>query len=207
MGVFGIPGVTETAGVLDQAALLERARGGDVRAFEILYRALSPRVYGVCLRLARDSAEAQDCTQDTFITAWQMLGEFRGDSAIGTWLHRIAVNEVLGRRRKEATEARHLKGVGAEPERRQDDSATLEDLERAIAKLPERARDVFVLRAVYGHTHEEIAGLLHVTVSTSKTHYLRARHLLAASLPGARDRRADDFTAERGDEGAAEAAE
>jgi RNA polymerase sigma-70 factor (ECF subfamily) len=199
MGVFGVPRVTETAAVLDQAALLERARGGDVRAFEILYRALSPRVYGVCLRLARDSAEAQDCTQDTFITAWQMLGEFRGDSAIGTWLHRIAVNEVLGRRRKQATEARHLKEFGAEPQRPQGDSATLEDLERAIAKLPERARDVFVLRAVYGHTHEEIAGLLHVTVSTSKTHYFRARHLLAASLPGARDR--------RGDEGAAEAAE
>jgi RNA polymerase sigma-70 factor (ECF subfamily) len=199
--------VTEKAAVLDQAALVERARGGDVRAFEILYRALSPRVYGVCLRLARDSAEAQDCTQDTFITAWQMLGEFRGDSAIGTWLHRIAVNEVLGRRRKQATEARHVKAVGAEPERPQGDSATLEDLERAIAKLPERARDVFVLRAVYGHTHEEIAELLHVTVSTSKTHYLRARHLLAASLPGARDRRADDIAKQRGDESAAEAAE
>jgi RNA polymerase sigma-70 factor (ECF subfamily) len=207
MSVFGAPAVKETAAVPDQAALLERARGGDVRAFELLYRMLSPRVYGLCLRLARDSAEAQDCTQDTFVTAWRMLGEFRGDAAIGTWLHRIAVNEVLGRRRKQATEARHLKAVGATPETPQGDSATLEDLERAIAKLPERARDVFVLRAVYGHTHEEIAGLLEVTVSTSKTHYLRARHLLAASLPGARDRNADEIAAARGAEGAAEAAE
>jgi RNA polymerase sigma-70 factor (ECF subfamily) len=192
---------------LEPAALLEQARSGDVRAFEGLYRALSPSVYGLCLRLARNSAEAQDCTQETFVIAWQRLGEFRGDSALGTWLHRIAVNEVLGRRRKQAIEARHLMAVGAQSPRTQGDPATLEDLERAIAKLPERARDVFVLRAVYGHTHEEIAGMLDVTVGTSKTHYFRARHLLAASLPGAENRGADELADERGDGGAVGAAD
>jgi RNA polymerase sigma-70 factor, ECF subfamily len=198
----------EGAATLEQAALLERARGGDVRAFESLYRTLSPRVYGLCLRLARDPAEAQDCTQETFVTAWQRLGEFRAESAIGTWLHRIAVNEVLGRRRRQAIEARHLKAVGTQPHHRtQGDSATLEDLERAIGQLPERARDVFVLRAIYGHTHEEIAGMLAVTVGTSKTHYFRARQLLAASLPDARARGADEIADERGDTGAAEAAD
>lgn len=196
----------ESEAVMEPAALLERARRGDVRAFESLYRALSPRVYGLCLRLARNAAEAQDCTQDTFVTAWQRLGEFRGESAIGTWLHRIAVNVVLGRRRKQAIEVRHLMAVGAEPRRTQGDPSILEDLERAIANLPERARDVFVLRAIYGHTHEEIAAMLDVTVGTSKTHYFRARHLLAASLPAAGNRGADDIAADR-DAGTAEAAE
>jgi RNA polymerase sigma-70 factor (ECF subfamily) len=188
---------------LEPGALLEQARSGDMRAFEGLYRAFSSRVYGLCLRLARNSAEAQDCTQETFVIAWQRLGEFRGESAIGTWLHRIAVNEVLGRRRRQATETRHLMAVGVQSHRAEGDSATLEDLERAIGKLPERARDVFVLRAVYGYTHEEIAGMLDVTVGTSKTHYFRARHLLAASLPGAANRGADEIGV--GEAGAVEA--
>jgi RNA polymerase sigma-70 factor, ECF subfamily len=191
----------------DQSAVLDRARGGDVRAFERLYRELSPRVYGVCLRLAKDTAEAQDCTQDTFVTAWRKLAEFRGDSAFGTWLHRIAVNEVLARRRRESTETRYLTAVSSEPRRAASDPATLEDLERAIAKLPERARDVFVLRAVYGHTHDEIATLLAVTVSTSKTQYLRARRLLMAALPGVRDGGADGGAVRLGDERGGDAAE
>lgn len=193
----------EGGATLEPKVLLEQARSGDVRAFEHLYRSLSPRVYGLCLRLARNTAEAQDCTQETFVIAWQRLGEFRGESALGTWLHRIALNEVLGRRRRQVTEARHLVAVGAESNRTHSDPATLEDLERAIAKLPERARDVFVLRAIYGYTHEEIGGLLDVTVGTSKTHYFRARQLLAALLPDARDRGADDV-GELGEAGAAD---
>ena len=129
-----------------------------MRAFETLYRALAPGVYGLCLRLARNAAEAQDCTQDTFVRAWQRLAEFRGESRFGTWLHRIAVNEVLGRRRHAAVEHRHLSAVDPAKRYTLDDSATLQDLEQAIARLPDRAREVFVLRAVYGYTHEEIAG-------------------------------------------------
>jgi len=168
----------------DEGALLAAARRGDTRAFEGLYRALAPSVYGFCLRLARDSAEAQDCLQETFVRAWQRLGDFRGESRIGTWLRRIALNEVLGRRRHRAVEHRHLAAIDPSKRRSLDDSATMQDLEDAIRRLPERARDVFVLRAIYGHTHEEIASLLGVTESTSKSQLHRARKLLIASLPG-----------------------
>jgi len=168
----------------DETGLLCAARSGDVRAFEALYRMLAPSVYGLCLRLARNCAEAQDCTQETFVRAWQRLGDFRGDSRFGTWLHRIAVNEVLGRRRHDAVEHRHLSAVDPGKRYSLDDSATLRDLEQAIGRLPDRAREVFVLRAVYGYTHEEIAALLSVTVSTSKTQHHRARKLLIAALPG-----------------------
>ena len=91
----------------EEAELVQSARDGDPRAFEHLYRRLAPSVYGLCLRVANNSAEAQDCTQDAFIRAWRQLAEFRGDSKFTTWLHRIAVNEVLGRKRRHAMEQRH----------------------------------------------------------------------------------------------------
>jgi RNA polymerase sigma-70 factor (ECF subfamily) len=174
----------QAAGRGDESALIAAARRGDTHAFEGLYRALAPSVYGFCLRLARDSAEAQDCAQETFVRAWQRLGEFRGDSRFGTWLHKIALNEVLGRRRHRAVEYRHLAAVDPAKSRSLDDSATMQDLEDAIRRLPERAREVFVLRAIYGYTHDEIAALLSVTESTSKSQFHRARKLLIASLPG-----------------------
>jgi RNA polymerase sigma-70 factor, ECF subfamily len=166
---------------VDETILIGNARDGDVRAFETIYRRHSPSVYGLCLRLARNAAEAQDCTQETFIRAWRRLAEFRGDSKLATWLHRIAVNEVLGRKRKAATEQRHLAAVDNASTTSRD-PATLEDLENAIAKLPERAREVFVLHAVYGYAHEEIATMLGVTEGTSKTQAHRARRQLAAAL-------------------------
>jgi RNA polymerase sigma-70 factor, ECF subfamily len=162
--------------------LIAAARGGDVRAFESLYRALSPAVYGLCLRLVRDPAEAQDCLQETFVRAWRRLAEFRGDSRLATWLHRIAVNEALARKRKTSTEQRHLSAVDSGKRYATNDPATLQDVERAIAKLPERAREVFVLHAIYGYAHEEVASMLAVTVGTSKTQLHRSRKLLAAML-------------------------
>jgi RNA polymerase sigma-70 factor, ECF subfamily len=185
--------VLQPPGQPDEHALLAAALRGDTRAFEGLYRALAPSVYGFCLRLARDTAEAQDCVQETFVRAWQRLGDFRGESRIGTWLHRIALNEVLGRRRHRAVEHRHLAAVDPSARRSHDDSATMQDLEEAIARLPERARDVFVLRAIYGYSHEEIASMLGVTEGTSKSQLHRARKLLIASLPGGY---ADDATDE-----------
>ena len=176
-----------TAATHDENALLAEARNGDTRAFESLYRTLAPSVYGLCLRLARDAAEAQDCVQETFVRAWQRLDEFRGESRLGTWLHRIALNEVLGRHRHRAVEQRHLSTIDPSKRYSLDDSATMQDLEEAIRRLPERAREVFVLRAIYGYTHEEIAAMLGVTVSTSKTQHHRARRLLMAALPGAEE--------------------
>src|ERR1700753_1479347 len=81
-------------------ALVQRACAGDVRAFERLYRDHVGRVYGLCLRMTRDPAIAEDCTQETFINAWKALGRFETRSSLATWLHRIAVNATLAKRRK-----------------------------------------------------------------------------------------------------------
>jgi RNA polymerase sigma-70 factor (ECF subfamily) len=166
----------------DEAALVESARGGDKQAFEALYRKHAGRVYGLCLRLAGCAAEAQDDTQETFVRAWQRLGEFRGDSALTTWLHRIALNEVIGRKRKESRARRHLASVAAAAERRSADAGVLGELERAIMRLPERARRVFVLHKIYGYTHQEVADMLNIAVGTCKAQVHRAHKLLADSL-------------------------
>lgn len=167
---------------LQDASLIEAAVRGDTAAFETLYRRHTGRVHGLCLRLTQNRADAQDCTQETFISAWRQLATFRGDSGFATWLHKIALNEVLGRKRRASTEVRHLEVVRRETKESHDGPAKLDELERAIGLLPERAREVFVLQKIYGYTHEETADLLNIAVGTCKAQVHRASRLLAEVL-------------------------
>ena len=169
----------------DEAERLRRARAGDAPAFESLYREHVGRVYAVCLRMTADPAQAEECTQRAFIQAWRRLGDFRGASRFGTWLHRIAVNEVLGSRRSANRDGALLRSVGDDGEAgdgMRNDAGIAMDLEQAIARLPERARHVFVLIAVHGYTHAEAAEMLGVTDGTCKAQYHRARGLLCEWL-------------------------
>ena len=90
---------------LSDGAMVAAARGGDMRAFERLYHLHSGKVMGLCLRMTRRRDVAEDCVQQTFIRAWRNLNAFEGRSAFGTWLHRIAVNEVLTQARNHGTRA------------------------------------------------------------------------------------------------------
>ena len=177
--------VSRTATLIpDEAAMLARARGGDSRAFEALYREHVNRVYGLCLRMTGNVSEAEDCTQEAFIKAWNKLDKFRGDSAFGTWMHRIAVNSVLGRIRKSKREQDRIQVVAetASSPASIGDSGELRDLSDAIDRLPEGARHVFVLNAVYGYSHEESSDMLGIAVGTTKAQLHRARRLLAQQL-------------------------
>lgn len=177
--------VPDTAmAVNDEAACITRAQRGDVRAFEALYRMHVDRVYGLCLRMTGNVSEAEDCAQEAFIQAWDKLDSFRGDSAFGTWLHRIAVNSVLGRMRKSKREHDRIRAVAetADAPVLTGDSGNLRDLSEAIDRLPEGARHVFVLSAVYGYSHEESSNMLGIAVGTSKAQLHRARRLLAQQL-------------------------
>ena len=168
----------------DEAALVARAQGGNARAFEALYRVHVDRVYGLCLRMTGNVGEAEDCTQEAFIQAWNKLDRFRGDSAFGTWIHRIAVNAVLGRIRKSKREQDRIKVVAEVTSSPASigDSGELRDLSDAIDRLPEGARHVFVLNAVYGYSHEESSDMLGIAVGTTKAQLHRARRLLAQQL-------------------------
>jgi RNA polymerase sigma-70 factor (ECF subfamily) len=160
--------------------LLNSARDGDQREFEAFYRATCGTVYGLCLRLTANPTVAEECVQQTFIQAWRNLTGFRGDSAVTTWLHRIAINEVRGHYRREA---RHDVSSSDEdqPALTTDHGRSI-DLERAIATLPERARAVFVLVGIYGYPHDQTAAMLDIAVGTSKAHYHHARRQLRKEL-------------------------
>ena len=170
--------------VANEEAWIRRAQRSDARAFEALYRLHVDKVYGLCLRMTGNVSEAEDCTQDAFIQAWNKMMKFRGDSAFSTWLHRIAVNTVLGRIRKSKREQDRVQAVNDVYTTRVDtgDSGELRDLAEAIDRLPERARHIFVLHAVYGYSHDEAAAMLGIAAGTSKAQLHRARRLLAQQL-------------------------
>ncbi|MGD2071078.1 MAG: RNA polymerase sigma factor [Gemmatimonadota bacterium] len=160
------------------------AKAGDPRAFERLYRANEARIHSLVRRMV-GSGPADDLTQEVFIRAWEKLGTFRGDAAFGTWLHRLAVNLILSRRKTlRRREARTVDGEGRierfEARRSRPDIAM--DLEDAVEDLPDGARQVFVLYDVEGYSHGEIAGMLEVSVGTSKSQLHRARMLLREAL-------------------------
>jgi len=172
------------APVAQEDAFIERARRRDGRAFEALYRLHVDKVYGLCLRMTGNVAEAEDCTQEAFIQAWDKMRKFRGDSAFSTWLHRIAVNAVLGRIRKSKREQERLQVAGEMQSApvATGDTGELRDLAEAVGRLPEGARHVFVLHAVYGYSHDEAADMLGIAAGTSKAQLHRARRLLAQQL-------------------------
>ena len=160
---------------------LAGARRGDTHAFERLYKAYVGRIYGLCLRMTANRAIAEDCTQETFINAWKGLKDFESRSAFGTWLHRIAVNSVLGRARRGEFEMRHEPDDAAPvPDSLivPNDELAVEDLETMLGRLPGGARSVVVLYGVYGYSHEETAQMLGIAVGTCKAQLHRARHLL-----------------------------
>ena len=181
--------VTDKPAGNSEELLVERARQADSRAFETLYRAHSGRVYGLCLRMTGNAAEAEDCAQEAFIQAWNKLSSFRGDASFGTWIHRVAVNVVLGRMRSARREHDRIEAVSdVHPVRESiGDSGGVQDIEEALARLPSGARHVFVLHAVYGYSHEETGRMLDIAAGTSKAHLHRAKRLLKQQLEPASD--------------------
>jgi RNA polymerase sigma-70 factor (ECF subfamily) len=147
-------------------------------------------VYALCLRLAADPVVARDLTQDTFVRAWEALPRFRADASITTWLHRIAVNAMLERRRGERRRAARVSLVDDEEDGDAQiggvvlapDVATAVDLERAIGALPPGVRRAFVLHDVEGYTHEEIATMTGLAAGTLRAQLHRARQLLKRAL-------------------------
>jgi RNA polymerase sigma-70 factor (ECF subfamily) len=175
-----------TPSLSDDVALAAR---GDRRAFERLYRTHADRVFTLCTRMTGDRQRAEELTQDVFVRVWEKLGQFRGESAFGTWLHRMAVNVVLNDRQTEKRRHdRYDDGIGDPDQLPHGDVRSLPvpglsiDLEAAIATLPPGAKKVFVLHDVEGYTHEEIAGMLGVTAGGCKAQLHRARMLLREAL-------------------------
>jgi len=174
----------------DSASLVALAARGDVNAFERLYARSAGRVYAVCVRMTGDPQRAREFTHDAFVRAWERLSTFRGEAAFDTWMHRLAVNVVLTAMRGERRREARLVATADEPSAESDvtlsqpapDVETRIDLERAIAALPQRAREVFVLHDVEGYRHEEIADRLDLQPSSVRAQLHRARRLIMRML-------------------------
>jgi len=176
---------TPTSYVADPDVAL--AAAGDRHAFERLYRQHVTRVFSLCARMVTDRTRAEELTQDVFVRAGEKLHLFRGESAFGTWLHRMTVNVVLNARKSEGRSRSRFEddeegdGIDTLPSRPHAPGDRM-DLEAAIAKLPPGARRVFTLHDVEGYKHEEIAEMLGVTSGATKAQLHRARLLLREAL-------------------------
>ena len=180
--------------------LVELVRGGDGLAFRAIMQRYNQRLYRVARGIVRDEAEAEDVVQEAYVRAFAALGEFRGESALGTWLTRIVLNEALGRmRRRRPTEeldaldrafengdSRVVMFPGIQASPNPEVAAARAEvrrlLERAIDDLPEPFRLVFVMRDIEEMSIEETAANLDIRPETVKTRLHRARRLLRKGL-------------------------
>ena len=179
-----------------EAEAIRRAQRGDANAFELLYRLHSSRVFALCLRMLKNTAEAEDLTQETFLTVFRALGTFRGHSAFSSWLHRVTINRVLMHlRRKPLTDAsleeiiRSGEESGSPRKELRHFDLRLKGLtdrlsiQKAIAQLPARLKGTFLLFDLYGCEHGEIAEILACSTGASKSRLHKARRRLRELLP------------------------
>ena len=172
---------------------VEKARDGDQLAFEKLYRSHCDRIFALCWRMCGgDKGLAEDMVQEAFVRAWNKLDLFRGESKFGTWLHRVTVNVVLSDRRIRVKRMQRERELGDDIERtlvgdRDVFAGLRDDLESAIAGLPERARTVLVLYDIEGYQHKEIAEMTGMAVGSSKAQLHRARKLVREVLKDPED--------------------
>jgi RNA polymerase sigma-70 factor (ECF subfamily) len=167
----------------DDAVEVTLAAAGDAHAFERLYRRHATRIYNLVRRMYGVD-DAEEVTQDVFVRAWEKLATFRGESAFSTWLHRVAVNVVLGRRESRGRQHARLAEGDAYIEMARAPRSTPEeamDLGTPFT-TPDGARQIFVLHDIEGYRHEEIADLLGLATGTSKSQLHRARMALRAYL-------------------------
>ena len=163
--------------------LTKAAAKGNMAAFEEIYNRHHRRVYSICLRMLKNTTEAEDLTQDVFIQLHRKIGSFRGDSAFTTWLHRLTVNQVLMHFRKRNVKFEKTTEEGETPVQivsgtqnpRKMPVVDKIAIENAIEKLPDGYRKVFVLHDVEGYEHEEVARILGCSVGTSKSQLHKAR--------------------------------
>jgi RNA polymerase sigma-70 factor (ECF subfamily) len=174
----------------EDSALVERCRSGDLGAFEELYRAHAGKLFSVACRMLGNPADAEDLLQEIFLSAHRKLDSFRGESALGTWLYRLATNHCLDYLRSRAARTNQVTDA------LEDDAGPFEpgaqtlaeqtvakmDLERALARLPEGCRAAFVLHDVQGLEHKEVAQALGIAEGTSKSQVHKARLRLRALL-------------------------
>jgi RNA polymerase sigma-70 factor, ECF subfamily len=179
------------------AEIIERCKQGDQQAWDELVEATYRGVYTLCLRILRDPDDAAEATQDAYLKVWRGLQRFRGDSALETWMYRIASNSAISKHRSRKRRRSHESGVGDEVlgsmaasgsvEQEAGAKVEVQALDRALSSLPEHYRSAVVLRDVYGYSTEEIAKQLKISETAAKVRVHRGRKKLRDLLYGGTD--------------------
>ena len=186
----GQRGVTMATSKETELDLVERCRRGELGAFETLYRQHSGRLFSLAVRMLGNPADAEDLLQEIFLSAHRKLESFRGESALGTWLYRLATNQILDHVRSRAARTGQMTDglddatllADASGHRLADRAIARVDLERALAELPEGCRAAFVLHDVEGLEHREVSEVLGIAEGTSKSQVHKARLRLRGLL-------------------------
>ena len=168
--------------------LAGRVRSGDGAAFEALYQQHAPRLYNLAYRMAGTANDADDLLQDIFLLAYRKVGSYRGESSLGTWLYRLAMNHCLDVLR--SRQSRMSQQTDALDEESSATAAVTPalgavsriDLERAIGRLPQACRAAFLLHDVEGFGHQEVGTILGISEGTSKSQVHKARLRIRAYL-------------------------
>ncbi len=180
--------------------LIERCLLGDMKAQYQLYRMYSKAMYNIAIRFMNNKMDAEDILQESFVKAFERLGDLQDRDLFGSWLKRIVINNCISLQRKrkiifEELDERYYGEVEEQEEGMPEVDPAV--VHHAIRELPDKGRAVLVLRALEGYSHKEIAEALGISVSTSKTQYCRCLALLQKKLKGNIDVRGSGEISER----------
>ena len=168
--------------------LIARCKAGDREAHYKLYKLYSRAMFNVSYRITGREEDAEDALQEAFISAFRNLNNYRGDAAFGAWLKRIVVNKAINvlKKRKHKLMSEDESWDVAEPEAAVEykEELTVDQVRKAIEQLPDGYRAVLSLYLLEGYDHEEIAGILNISESTSKSQLNRAKTKLREFLTG-----------------------
>jgi RNA polymerase sigma-70 factor (ECF subfamily) len=163
--------------------LIENCKNNDTQAQSELYKLFSSKLFSVCLKYSKNTAEAEDNLQDAFLTIFEKIKQFKHKGSFEGWLKRITVNTVLQRYRKEKVfdiitdEIADDNNIDIE-----DNDVSIDYLLKIIQELPDRYRLVFNLYVLDGYSHNDIAQMLEINIGTSKSNLARARQILKKTI-------------------------
>lgn len=170
----------------EEKMLIERSIHGDHRAQLRLYRKYVKAMYNTVIRMVPNKMDAEDIIQESFVKVFRNLKQFQGSSTLGAWIKKITINTTLNfiqRKQKISfTDLEETKGIAAINLEKKESKVDIKTIHHAIKQLPEGSRLVFTLHQIEGYQHQEIAQILGISLSTSKSQYQRARRLLQKRL-------------------------
>lgn len=168
--------------------LIEECKSGRRSAQRQLYDLYSKAMYNTALRIVQDSEEAQDVLQESFISAFKNLNQYRGDATFGSWLKRIIINNALNKLNKKKLKVTPLDDEHMEiedsisHEERKEMIMSVDRIKKAVSVLPNGFKQVFTLYQFEGYDHKEIGEIMGITESTSKSQYNRAKNKIRSLL-------------------------